>query len=140
MGEAENRGIDFYIEVKSDLDGLQVEDWELCKVLANLLDNAMTALEGKEGERKILLDISEDSEQYRFSVCNNGPEIPISMREEIFKQGISTKKEEGHGMGLFIVMSVLKGYEGTMKLRSEEGETEFLFTLPKKKEDEGWNH
>jgi sensor histidine kinase regulating citrate/malate metabolism len=97
-------------------------------------------LEGKEGERKILLDISEDSQQYRFSVCNNGPEIPISMREEIFKQGISTKKEEGHGMGLFIVMSVLKGYEGTMKLRSEEGETEFLFTLPKKKEDEGWNH
>jgi sensor histidine kinase regulating citrate/malate metabolism len=140
MGEAENRGIDFYIEVKSDLEGLQVEDWELCKVLANLLDNAMTALEGKEGERKILLDISEDSQQYRFSVCNNGPEIPISMREEIFKQGISTKKEEGHGMGLFIVMSVLKGYEGTMKLRSEEGETEFLFTLPKKKEDEGWNH
>ena len=62
MGEAENRGIDFYIEVKSDLEGLHVEDWELCKILGNLLDNAMTALEQKEGERKILLDISEEQE------------------------------------------------------------------------------
>ena len=139
MGEAESRGIDFYIEVKSDLDGLQVEDWELCKVLANLLDNAMTALEGKEGERKITLDISEDTKQYCFSVSNNGPEIPVHMREAIFKQGITTKKEDGHGMGLFIVMNVLKGYEGTMQLRSEETETEFMFTLPKKKEGEGWN-
>lgn len=140
MGEAENRSIDFYIEVKSDLEGLQVEDWELCKVLANLLDNAMTALESKEGEKKITLDISEDTEAYRFSVCNNGPQIPAHMREAIFKQGITTKKGEGHGMGLFIVMSVLSGYEGTMKLRSEENETEFLFTLPKKKEGEAWNH
>ena len=140
MGEAESRGIDFYIEVKSDLAGLQVEDWELCKVLANLLDNAMTALEGKEGERKITLDISEDIKQYQFSICNNGPEIPADMREAIFRQGITTKKGEGHGMGLFIVMSVLNGYEGTMKLRSEDSETEFLFTLPKKKEGEGWNH
>lgn len=140
MGEAENRGIDFYIEVKSDLAGLHVEDWELCKVVANLLDNAMTALDGKKGEKKITLDISEDTQQYRFSVSNNGPEIPAHMREAIFKQGITTKKGEGHGMGLFIVMNVLRGYEGTMKLKSEENETEFLFTLPKKKEGEGWNH
>lgn len=140
MSEAENRGIDFYIEVKSDLEGLNVEDWELCKILANLLDNAMTALEGKIGEKKMTLDISEDTMQYCFSVSNNGPEIPAHMREAIFKQGITTKKDEGHGMGLFIVMSVLNRYEGTMKLRSEENETEFLFTLPKKKEGEGWNH
>ena len=139
MGEAENRGIDFYIEVKSDLEGLHVEDWELCKILGNLLDNAMTALEQKEGERKILLDISEEQEWYRFSVCNNGPEIPVHMQETIFRKGITTKKESGHGMGLFIVMSALNRYEGTMKLRSEDGETEFIFTLPKKKEERAWN-
>ena len=140
IGEAENRKIDFYIEVKTDLAGLHIEDWELCKILANLLDNAMTALEGKEGERRITLDISEEPQQYRFSVANNGPEIPPHMREVIFGQGITTKKGEGHGMGLFIVMNVLKSYGGTMKLRSEEHETEFLFTLPKKKEGEKWNH
>lgn len=133
MDEAEGKGIDFYIEVKSDLKELCVEDWELCKVLFNLLDNAMTALAGKEGEKKILMDISEDKEFYRFSVINNGPEIPKHMQSEIFKQGITSKKGEGHGMGLFIVMNVLKSYGGEMKLLSEEGETEFSFVFPKKK-------
>lgn len=131
MDEAESRNIDFYIEVKSDLKNLEVEDWELCKVIANLLDNAMTALEEKEGEKKISLDIMEDKEGYRFDVSNNGPEILPEMQEMIFKQGVSTKKGEGHGMGLYIVANVVKSYKGTIKLTSEENETTFSFSLPK---------
>lgn len=131
MDAAESQGIDVYIEVKSNLQELNVEDWELCKVLSNLLDNAMTALEKKDGEKKIVLDITEDSESYQFSVSNNGPMIPEEMQEQIFKQGISTKKGEGHGMGLYIVSNVLKTYKGEIKLVSEENETTFSFYLPK---------
>lgn len=131
MDEAESRGIDFYIEVKSDLKELYVEDWELCKVISNLLDNAMTALLEKEGEKKIELEIMEEKECYRFDVSNNGPMIPKDMQEAIFKQGITSKKGEGHGMGLYIVMNVLKSYKGTMKLMSEENETTFSFSFPK---------
>lgn len=131
MDEAESKGIDVYIEVKSNLQNLQVEDWELCKVLSNLLDNAITALSEKVGEKKIELDITEDSESYRFSVSNNGPMIPKEMQEAIFRQGITSKKGEGHGMGLYIVSSVLKAYKGTIKLVSEENETIFSFSLPK---------
>ena len=133
MDEAESRDIDFYIEVKSDLSNLHVEDWELCKVLANLLDNGMTALGSKEGEKKIELEITENQEFYRFDVSNNGPMIPKEMQEHIFKQGITTKKGEGHGMGLYIVSNVLKAYGGTIKLTSEENETVFSFELPKEK-------
>ena len=133
MDEAESRGIDFYIEVKSDLSNLHVEDWELCKVLSNLLDNGMTALDSREGEKKIELEITENQEFYRFDVSNNGPMIPKEMQEHIFKQGITTKKDEGHGMGLYIVSGVLKAYGGTIKLMSEENETVFSFELPKEK-------
>lgn len=133
MDEAEGKGIDVYIEVKSDLSNLKIEDWELCKVLSNLLDNAMTALAPKEGEKKIEIDITENQDCYRFNVTNNGPMIPKDMQEHIFKQGITTKKEEGHGMGLYIVSNVLKAYRGTMKLVSEENETMFSFELPKEK-------
>ena len=133
MDEAESRDIDFYIEVKSDLSNLHVEDWELCKVLSNLLDNGMTALDSKEGEKKIELEITENQEFYRFDVSNNGPMIPKEMQEHIFKQGITTKKGEGHGMGLYIVSNVLKAYGGTIKLMSEENETVFSFELPKEK-------
>ena len=131
MDEAESKGIDIYIEVKSNLQNLQVEDWELCKVLSNLLDNAMTALEAKEGEKKIALDITETPGNYRFSISNNGPMIPKEMQEQIFKQGITTKKGEGHGMGLYIVSNVLKDYRGSIELKSEENETTFLFYFPK---------
>lgn len=133
MDEAESRGIDFYIEVKSDLSNLHVEDWELCKVLSNLLDNGMTALDSREGEKKIELEITENQEFYRFDVSNNGPMIPKEMQEHIFKQGITTKKGEGHGMGLYIVSGVLKAYGGNIKLMSEENETVFSFELPKEK-------
>lgn len=133
MDEAESRDIDFYIEVKSDLLNLHVEDWELCKVLSNLLDNGMTALDSKEGEKRIELEITENQEFYRFGISNNGPMIPKEMQEHIFKQGITTKKGEGHGMGLYIVSNVVKAYGGTIKLMSEENETTFSFELPKEK-------
>ena len=139
MDEAENQGIDFYIEVKSDLKDLKAEDWELCKVLSNLLDNAMTALMEKEGEKKIELDITEDKDTYHFIVSNNGPEIPEHLREMIFKQGFTSKKGEGHGMGLYIVSNVLKEYHGTIALKSNEQATEFAVSFPKKKEgDSVW--
>ena len=133
MDEAENKNIDFYIEVKTDLKNLKVEDWELCKVISNLIDNAMTALEEKESNKKIWVDMTEDKGKYLFSVSNNGPMILKEMQEEIFKQGVTTKKESGHGIGLHIVQTVIKDYKGKINLTSMEEETRFSFYFPKEK-------
>jgi sensor histidine kinase regulating citrate/malate metabolism len=134
MDEAERKGIDCYVEIKSNLKFLPVADWELCKVISNVVDNAMTAVEGKEGEKKIVIDITEDQMQYRFSISNNGPKIPEHMHAEIFKQGITSKKEKGHGMGLYIVRSIVKEYHGIMQLSSTDEETTFGFSFPKKED------
>ena len=131
MGTAEANRTDFYVEVKSDLKNLKVEPWELCKVLSNLIDNAITALQEKEGERKMVLDISEDRNYYLFSLSNNGPAIPEDQRETIFRQGFSTKSEEGHGMGLYIVAGILKMNGGTVLVDSDEKETVFTVRFAK---------
>lgn len=131
MEEAESKGIDFYVEVTSDLSGLKAEPWELCKVLANLMDNAITALEAIPSEKKLRVDIGEDRDSYRFSVANNGPAIPEELQESIFREGFTTKKESGHGMGLSIVTQVLKTYKGTISLSSTEEETVFRIRIPK---------
>ena len=131
MEEAESKGIDFYVEVTSDLSGLKAEPWELCKVLANLMDNAITALEAIPSEKKLRVDIGEDRDSYRFSVANNGPAIPEELQESIFREGFTTKKESGHGMGLSIVTQVLKTYKGTIILSSTEEETVFRIRIPK---------
>ena len=133
MEEAQKRQIDFYVEVKSDLKDMQIEDWELCKILSNLIDNALTATEAQTSQfqgKIVRLEIMEDRENYIFSVTNSGPRIPEELREVIFRQGFTTKKEEGHGMGLYIVQSVIQKHKGLLELHSEE-ETTFTFRLPK---------
>lgn len=131
MDEAEGKEIDVYVEVKSDLKQLNVPDWELCKVLSNLIDNAITALEEKEQEKKIVIDVTETKECYLFSISNNGPMIPKALRESIFQQGVTTKRGEGHGMGLSIVSNVLKENKGLIEFSSDENETIFKVSFYK---------
>jgi sensor histidine kinase regulating citrate/malate metabolism len=130
--EAEAKEIEFLIEVKSDLKNLNVEDWELCKVLSNLIDNAVKALEDSDvQEKKIRINITESEQQYIFSVENNGPEIPSEIRDSIFKKGFTTKKEEGHGMGLAIVSEIVSKVKGKIELKSDTEETVFTVIFGK---------
>ncbi|MCR5769000.1 MAG: Spo0B domain-containing protein [Lachnospiraceae bacterium] len=130
--EADTKGIYFLIEVKSDLKNLPIEDWELCKVLSNLIDNAIRALEESDREGKRLrINITETPENYLFEVENNGDMIPEGIQESIFKKGFSTKKDEGHGMGLSIVSEILNANKGSIKLRSNEEETVFTVAFEK---------
>ena len=130
--EADAKQIDLCIEVKSDLKYLMIEDWELCKVLSNLIDNAVRALQECDRENKqIRVDITETQEQYIFQVEDNGPQIPEEMQEKIFKKGFTTKKGEGHGMGLAIVSEILGENAGEMQLKSEEKATVFTVTFRK---------
>jgi len=134
MEYAEKEHIDFYLEVGTSLSELDMEAWELCKVLGNLIDNAVTAVSEKEGNRQITLEMRETKTNYRFVIRNNGPKIPETVQELIFRQGFTTKKEEGHGMGLSIVASVLREAGGTISFTSNEAETEFIFEIPKRQE------
>lgn len=128
--EAEKQGVDFYIEVKSNLKKLTISDWELCRILANLIDNAMRAVSEQEKGR-ILVDINEDAKNCIFTITDNGVEIPENIRGEIFKQGFTTKKQDGHGMGLYIVSRLVEKNEGKIELRTEQGEKAFQVTFPK---------
>ena len=130
--ESDSKNIEFQIEVKSDLKNLRIEDWELCKVLSNLIDNSIKALEDSEKDSQyIRVSINETREQYVFEVENNGPMIPEDMQNIIFKKGFTTKKGEGHGMGLAIVTGILEANNGTIRLKSDEKATVFTVTTDK---------
>ena len=136
MEAAERARIDFYPEIRSELSALPIEPWSLCKILANLIDNSIYVLSGEEKEeKKIILEISEDAESYRFVVSNNGPTIPAAMQSEIFRMGVSSKKEEGHGMGLYIVRGIVKEAGGDIALWSDETKTTFEIRLPRRRHD-----
>ncbi|MDO4323045.1 MAG: Spo0B domain-containing protein [Lachnospiraceae bacterium] len=133
MEAAEQQGIDFYLEVGTQLKELSMEAWELCKILANLIDNAVTAVSQNEGEKRIKLQIEENRREYLFLLENNGPGIPQEQRKLIFSRGYTTKKGEGHGMGLAIVVSILREAGSSIHLESSEEETVFSFIIPRQK-------
>lgn len=131
MEAAEKEEIDFYMEIRSDLKAIAIEPWDLCKILGNLIDNGITALKEKEGERQLHVEMWEDREKYYFDIYNNGPMIPKENRELIFRQGFTTKKEDGHGMGLSIISRIIKENNGKITLFSDEKRTSFQVEIKK---------
>jgi two-component system sensor histidine kinase AgrC len=126
----EKKGISFEVDVKSMLQLLPVTSWELCRVLGNLIDNAIDALESAHVEKPFVKIILEDTDdRTRIRVINNGPEIPTDLRHRIFAPAFSTKGE-GRGMGLAIVTSLVQGCGGSVRLFSKPGETCFEVLLP----------
>lgn len=135
MEAAEQAGVDFYPEIRSELKSLPMEAWNLCKILANIIDNGIYILttECKDREeKKIILEISENETDYFFVISNNGPEIPKQIREEIFHMGFSSKREAGHGMGLYIVSKIVKENDGEIRVESSPDKTDFYIRIPKK--------
>lgn len=135
MSEADSKGIDFYLEVKSNLKELPISDWELCRVLSNLIDNAFRATEESHNdEKKVFVDINEDKDNYFFMITDNGTGIPENMKDHIFKPGFTTKNnQEGHGMGLYIVSKIVAKNHGLIELKNSENGTCFSVTFPKSK-------
>lgn len=133
MQMAQREQIDMYLEVKSDLKDIPMEGWELCKVLSNLIDNGITALKEIEEMRNLYIDIAEDAQQYYFYIYNNGPVIAKEQLTHLFKEGYSTKKEDGHGMGLYIVRRILEEVKGSIAVESRVNKTCFAIVLPKGK-------
>ena len=131
MQMAEKKEIEMSLAICTDLKQIKIEPWELCKVLANIIDNAMTALDGVNGKKKIHIEMIEQGAKYKLSVTNNGPAIPKEKLETIFEKGYTTKKEGGYGMGLFIVKQILDKNRGHIQVISNREATCFSIFIDK---------
>ena len=132
MAMAEEKGIDIELAITSDLKDLIIEPWEFCRIVANLIDNSIYALEEKGQDKKLYIEIAEDPNFLELSVVNNGPKIPEAILEHIFKEGFTTKGSKGQGMGLSIVKNLVEDYKGRLQVDSTEHQTRFSIELPKK--------
>lgn len=113
----------------------RIKSTDLIIILSNLIDNAIdAAIELPEGKRKITIDCTANDTHYLFKITNTGPQI--REKEQIFKQGYSTKDEgkgKIRGQGLFIVKEVVKKYNGKISIDSSaESETTAIVEIPLK--------
>lgn len=129
LGVCEKVDIRVTLDIHSAWKDLAIPGWEMCKVLGNLLDNAIDALQ-EVSDRHLTLTLTEDLKAFRFSVKNTGPMIPAKLQGSIFQPGITTKSA-GHGMGLYIVRRTLQEWGGDIQLASDGKETVFSGFIPK---------
>lgn len=103
---------------------------ELNQVWTNLIDNAIDALENRQ-DAELTLITRRDKEFVKVTICDNGAGIPAEIRSKIFDPFFTTKAiGKGTGLGLDVVMRIVKQHHGTVTLHSQPGRTEFLVCFP----------
>jgi two-component system, OmpR family, phosphate regulon sensor histidine kinase PhoR len=136
MKEAEQRAAAKGINLRSEVkDGTMVrgDKGRLEQVFANLLNNAIQY--GLPGGLVIVRAIAMDQDRWLVEVSDNGIGIAEEhlprLFERFYRVGSSRSRNEGgSGLGLAIVKHIIEAHDGTISVKSTEGEgTTFSFTL-----------
>ena len=74
----------------------------------------------------------KDTDTVVFECSDNGPGIPESIRQDIFKPFFTTKEVgKGTGLGLYICHEIIQRHGGTITIEKPDGEgTKFVVKLP----------
>jgi signal transduction histidine kinase len=109
---------------------VQADKEKLQQVFANVLDNAIDALEPVAEGRRIDLFIENGGRRAVVRLRDNGCGIPPDKLERIFNPFFSTKAK-GTGLGMAISKKIVEAHEGTIDVVSEPGRgSEFAIALP----------
>jgi two-component system nitrogen regulation sensor histidine kinase NtrY len=104
---------------------------QMKRVMINLLDNAIDAIEG-EGQVEVALAYDRDRQMVRIEVADDGKGIPPEHRARLFEPYFSTKKH-GTGLGLAIVSNIISDHNGSIRVQEREPKgTFFIVELPAK--------
>lgn len=100
-------------------------------VLLNLINNSIDSFKGIEREeKKIHLTMKIEEDYLNIKVTDNGCGIEKEKLENIFDPFYSTK-ENGTGLGLYIISTEISNNDGRISVESNLGEgTEFDIVLP----------
>jgi two-component system nitrogen regulation sensor histidine kinase NtrY len=113
----------------SEVPIFKVDKEQMKRVMINLLDNAIAAIDG-DGE--IVIDLSYDKEQemVKIEVSDNGKGIPPEHKMRLFEPYFSTK-EHGTGLGLTIASTIISDHNGFIRVQDNKPSgTKFVIELP----------
>jgi signal transduction histidine kinase len=96
----------------------------------NLVLNACEA--APEGTGEISVDIHSSDDSFDVRLADNGPGIPVAIRESLFDPFVSSGKLNGTGLGLAIVLKIIHDHGGSVNVAAtSDAGTVFLIKLPR---------
>lgn len=151
IGEIIPKKVQLTLSIQDNLGTTKLEETDLQNLIYNLITNAYQATKNnKDNIQKIQVTVGPASKEttdflrtnthrinhidsfVTLEISDNGPGIPIALQEKIFEPFFTTKSaDEGTGLGLFAVNSIVAKYEWFLSLESIEGfGTSFFITFP----------
>jgi PAS domain S-box-containing protein len=138
------RNIEIVSHVREDLPAVMADPAQINQIVMNLTTNAFQTLRETGGRMEIHLDVAELDPSaaelrnvtpgcyLRLQVVDNGPGVSPAIVDKIFDPFFTTKgKAEGTGLGLAVVMGIIKGHRGSIEVESAPNErTAFTVHIP----------
>jgi len=137
--KAKELKVDFQIDPDSSMVNVpeSMKREGLVTIIGNILDNSFEAVvERDEIRRHVKLSMTDLGNDLIFEIDDSGKGVQERDWNTIFMKGFTTKKKQGHGMGLFLVEKALSMLQGTVSVGSSElGGAAFTVIIPKKATD-----
>ena len=138
------RGIEVVEEFDGNLPYILAEANRLEQVFINLLINARDAIEDRwEGRnhlaplKRIALRTNLKENMITVRITDTGAGVPEGLEDKIFEPFFTTKKiGKGTGLGLSISYGIVRDYDGTISVKSAQGEgATFVIQFPAAREE-----
>ncbi len=130
-GAATERGVKVGVQLPEGLPPLVVDPKRFREVVQNLISNA---IKYNRPNGRVDVKASSDGKKLTFSVSDTGIGVPEEDKARLFAKfyrASNAKKEEGTGLGLYVVKSFVESWGGTVTVDSEMGKgTTFTLVIP----------
>ncbi|MFW6269945.1 MAG: sensor histidine kinase [Bacillota bacterium] len=133
INQAHQNSINLEVEVVKPISNLNIPEWDINRIIGNLIDNAIEAVKKLDDTRKIKILLEGTKIKNLIKVNTYGVVIPDEVEQQIFKKGYTSKNEKGHGLGLHICQQLVENYQGKIYIEKSDKPpiTSFTVELPK---------
>ena len=111
----------FEISIRDDLDLIWGDSDRIHQVVTNLVENAMRH---GFGLREIVVQNTEHPDYQggvSLQVHDNGPGIPVEMRQRVFSRFWRSGPGAGSGLGMYIVRGIVEEHGGAIDIQDADG-------------------
>ena len=106
-----HKAIAFDVQEDAHIPRVNLDAEQIRRVMVNLLDNAVAAIDGEDGRIEVKTFYDEPGRKARVDVIDNGCGVSDADKMRIFEPYYSTKRS-GSGLGLAIVNSIISDHRG----------------------------